>query len=205
MIEDVFKVMDRIAEIRGRFGLDKTSDTQAVTIQNKDKSFSDTLDDSVKTLEGAVEPANARKHYRTHMNVDEINALAERISAKEGISSSLVKSIIKNESNYDADAVSPKGAMGLMQLMPSAVEDYGVADPFSPEENITGGTRMLKKLITTYQGDYRRAIAAYNAGKATVDRSGGDIPAIPETRDYVKKVFDTKDAIDAIQNNGSEE
>ncbi|GEM_PF-347772 len=201
MIEDVYKVLDRISEIRNRFGLDKTEKTELSLPSTNDKSFSAALDTAVKSGEGAVELSGTQTRFRKHMSVDEINSLAERIALKEGVSSSLVKAIIKNESDYDPDAVSPKGAMGLMQLMPSAMEDYGVADPFSPEENIEGGTRMLKKLINTYQGDYRRAIAAYNAGKATVDKSG-DIPAIPETREYVKKVFDTKDAIDSIQNNG---
>lgn len=202
MIEDVYRVLDRISEIRNRFGLNKPEETPAIGVEKKSgTSFSSALDSAVKSREGVAELTGTQSHFRKHMSVDDINALADRIASKEGISPSLVKAIIKNESNYDPDAISPKGAMGLMQLMPSAMEDYGVADPFSPEENIEGGTRMLKKLINTYQGDYRRAIAAYNAGKSTVDKSG-DIPAIPETREYVKKVFDTKEAIDSIQNNG---
>jgi len=202
MIEDVYRVLDRINEIRERFGLNKTAEIPANT-DTKGKSFTDTLDETRKGFEGAFEPLRAGNNFRTHMSVEEIESLADRISRKEGISPSLVKAIIRNESGYDADAVSPKGAMGLMQLMPSAVEELGVADPFSPEENITGGARMLKKLLGTYQGDYRRAVAAYNAGKSAVDRSG-DIPAISETRDYVRKVLDTEKAIDSIQKNDNE-
>jgi soluble lytic murein transglycosylase-like protein len=202
MIEDVYRVLDRINEIRERFGLNKTAELPE-NIAVKGKSFTETLSETRSGFEGAVEPLHAGNNYRTHMSADEIDSLAERISKKEGISPALIKAIIKNESGYDADAISPKGAMGLMQLMPSAVEELGVADPFSPEENITGGARMLKKLLGTYQGDYRRAVAAYNAGKTAVDKSG-DIPAIDETRDYVRKVLDTKKAIDSIQKNNNE-
>jgi soluble lytic murein transglycosylase-like protein len=124
------------------------------------------------------------------MDQTAIDKLAERIALKEGVSPTLVKSMINAESGYDPDAVSSKGAMGLMQLMPDSAEEYGVADPFSPEQNITGGVKMLKKLMNTYQGDYKKAIAAYNAGKAAVDKSGG-VPPYRETQDYVKKVIDT--------------
>jgi soluble lytic murein transglycosylase-like protein len=202
MIEDVYRVLDRINEIRERFGLNRPIDIQENTTV-KGKSFADTLNETRNGFEGAVEQIHSGNNYRTHMNAEEIDSLAERISKKEGISPALVKAIIRNESGYDADAVSPKGAMGLMQLMPSTVEELGVADPFSPEENITGGARMLKKLLGTYQGDYRRAVAAYNAGKNAVDKSG-DVPAIDETRDYVRKVLDTKKAIDSIQKNNNE-
>jgi soluble lytic murein transglycosylase-like protein len=119
-----------------------------------------------------------------------IDRLADRIALKEGVSPALVKSMINAESGYDPDAVSSKGAMGLMQLMPDTAEEYGVADPFSPEQNITGGVKMLKKLMNTYQGDYKKAIAAYNAGKTAVDKNDG-VPPYKETQDYVKKVIDT--------------
>ena len=112
------------------------------------------------------------------------------MAKKQGVSPSLVKAVIQNESGYDPDAVSPKGAMGLMQLMPQTAETLGVADPFAPEENIRGGVTMLKNLLTAYKGDYSKAVAAYNAGKDTVDKYNGT-PPYKETQDYVKRVIDT--------------
>lgn len=198
MIEDVYAVLERIHEIRSRFGLEKSQNSSSAATLGE-SSFENTLSNTIKT-EGAVaaDQSPAKQNYRTNMSQADIDLLADKIAAREGISPSLVKSIIKNESSYDVDAVSPKGAMGLMQLMPSTVEELGVADPFSAEENIDGGVRMLKKLINTYQGDYKRAIAAYNAGKAAVDRAGGEAP-FAETRSYVNRVLEGS-ALDSLKN-----
>jgi soluble lytic murein transglycosylase-like protein len=184
MIEDVYRVMARINDIKSRFGLNPKN-VMPEQKETKTASFESHLEDS-KGLSAASQSGNKIKR---EMNVDEINSLAEKIAIREGVSPTLVKRIIKAESDYDVDAVSAKGAMGLMQLMPTSAEEFGVADPFSPDENITGGVKMLKKLINSYQGDYNKAVAAYNAGKAAVDRNNGEAP-FAETRDYVRKVID---------------
>ena len=100
----------------------------------------------------------------------------------------LVKAVIRAESYFDADAVSPKGAMGLMQLMPRTADAMNITDPFDPEQNIAGGTQYLGRLLKMFGGDERLAVAAYNAGPGRVKQHGG-IPPFPETRDYVARVF----------------
>jgi len=99
----------------------------------------------------------------------------------------LVKAVIAAESLFDTDAVSRKGAQGLMQLMPSTASKLGVADPFSADQNVRGGVRYLREMLDRY-GDMQRALAAYNAGPTAVDRYHG-VPPYPETRAYVQRVM----------------
>ena len=99
----------------------------------------------------------------------------------------LVKAVIRVESGFDAKAVSSKGAMGLMQLIPATAQRFGVQNPFDPKQNIEGGTNYLKYLLDLFGGDLKLSLAAYNAGEHAVQRYGG-VPTIPETQDYVRKV-----------------
>jgi transglycosylase-like protein with SLT domain len=111
----------------------------------------------------------------------------DRIARQNQLSPRLVHSVIQAESNYDPNAVSPKGAQGLMQLIPSTARRFGVSNVFDPADNIQGGARYLKYLLGLYKGDERLALAAYNAGEGAVSRYGG-VPPFPETQDYVAKV-----------------
>jgi len=98
-----------------------------------------------------------------------------------------VHSVIRAESNYNPYAVSPKGAQGLMQLIPSTAKRFGVSNAFDVADNVLGGVKYLKFLLDYYQNDYVRTIAAYNAGEAAVDKYNG-IPPYNETRNYVSRV-----------------
>ena len=109
-------------------------------------------------------------------------------SKKYGINENFIKAIIAAESNFKADAVSPKGAIGLMQLMPKTALRLKVVDPFDPYQNIDGGTRHLKHLLKQFKGNRHLALAAYNAGEHQVKKYG-TIPPFKETSSYVRKVL----------------
>jgi soluble lytic murein transglycosylase-like protein len=100
----------------------------------------------------------------------------------------LVRAVVQVESGFNARARSPKGALGLMQLMPATARDFGVRNPFDPIENIRAGVAYLRQLLDRYRNDEVLALAAYNAGPHTVDRYGETVPPYRETRNYVAKV-----------------
>ena len=113
--------------------------------------------------------------------------LIRRASRRHGVPAALVKAVIHAESAFNPRAVSPKGAMGLMQLMPATAQDLGVAKPFHASENVQGGTRYLRSLHDRY-GNWTHTLAAYNAGPTAVDHYRG-VPPFTETRQYVKRVL----------------
>ena len=113
--------------------------------------------------------------------------LVEAAAKKNGLPAKFVHSVVRAESGYRPDAVSPKGAVGLMQLMPATAQAYG-ADPHDPAQNIEAGTALLRDLLIKYNGDPQRALAAYNAGPGAVDRYNG-VPPYSETKTYIERVL----------------
>jgi soluble lytic murein transglycosylase-like protein len=118
----------------------------------------------------------------------DIPALALAAARRHHVDPGLVQAVVAVESGFRPEAVSPKGAQGLMQLMPATARALGVADAFDPAQNLDGGTRHLRALIDRYGGDVKSALAAYNAGEGAVARHRG-VPPYRETRDYVRKVL----------------
>ncbi len=119
---------------------------------------------------------------------DQIGPMVEEISGREGLTPNLLRAVIEKESAYLPCAISPKGAQGLMQLMPGTAAELGVDNPFDARQNVGAGARFLKQLIDRYGGNLVLALAAYNAGPARVDAAGG-VPPIPETMGYVSGIL----------------
>ncbi|MQA30786.1 MAG: transglycosylase SLT domain-containing protein [Luteitalea sp.] len=109
-------------------------------------------------------------------------------ATRTGVRTDLVRAVMQVESGFNPNARSPKGAMGLMQLMPATARELGVANPFNPTENIRGGVTYLRQLLDRYDNDEQLALAAYNAGPGAVDRYGQTIPPYRETKDYVARI-----------------
>lgn len=115
-------------------------------------------------------------------------SLANDVSRRHGLDPALVEAVVAAESGWNPNAVSRAGAQGLMQLMPATSKALGVSNAFDPAQNLEAGVRHLGSLLAGYAGDTERALAAYNAGRAAVDRYGG-VPPYPETRVFVERVL----------------
>lgn len=130
----------------------------------------------------------AKSKTYNDVNTAAYHDIVHEMASAYNVEPSLIKAVIKTESNWNSRAVSKKGAMGLMQLMPSTANDLNVHNPYDPEENIEGGTKYLKYLLEKFNGNLTLAIAAYNAGPKRVEDCGY-VPPITETKQYVKKVL----------------
>ncbi len=135
----------------------------------------------------------ARSASRDH--AQRYESVVLRSAQRYGIEAALVHAVIAVESGYDSKAVSPRGARGLMQLMPDTARRYGVDDAFDPDSNVRGGTRYLADLMKLFDNDVRLALAAYNAGEGAVHRHGGRIPPYAETVGYVSRVVAAYDKL----------
>jgi hypothetical protein len=140
--------------------------------------------------------AQAHPTLNRSFTQQDIDAAIDAAAARHHVDPSLVRSVVKVESNFNPNAVSRKGAMGLMQLMPSTARSLNVSNPFDPAQNVDAGVRHLRKLLDSYGGNVRLTLAAYNAGAGAVARSAG-VPHFRETQDYVRRITN-------LYNGGSE-
>jgi len=124
---------------------------------------------------------------RSGFTQKDVDAAIDKAASRHNVDPNLVRALVKVESNFNPNAVSRKGAMGLMQLMPQTARQLNVSNPFNPEENVDAGVRHLKRLLESYGGDVQLSVAAYNAGSGAVARSSG-IPRYAETRNYVRRI-----------------
>lgn len=123
------------------------------------------------------------EHY-----IGSYEAVIQKMAARYKVEPALIKAVIKAESNFDPSALSRKGAIGLMQLMPATAVNLNISNPYNPHQNIEGGTKYLRNLTGLFGSDLKLVIAAYNAGENAVIKYGRNIPPYKETRDYVKRV-----------------
>ncbi len=137
-------------------------------------------------LDGRVQSHQVLNRAFTQQDID---AAIDVAAARHNVDPSLVRSVVKVESNFNPNAVSRKGAMGLMQLMPSTARSLNVSNPFDPAQNVDAGVRHLRKLLDSYGGNVRLSLAAYNAGAGAVARSAG-VPHFRETQNYVRRITD---------------
>jgi soluble lytic murein transglycosylase-like protein len=147
----------------------------------------------------SLRPILSTLHACDAVSPGSIDPQIQTEAGRQGVAPELLRAVISAESAFVPCAVSDKGAMGLMQLMPDTAKAMGVTDPMDPSDNLRGGVRYLGQLLERYGGDLSLALSAYNAGPGLVDKYGG-IPPIPETQNYVREILKKIAAAPAVAN-----
>lgn len=187
-IENEFSALNQLAQ--------KTGIQEAEPIQSEFKAILDKklqevepeapLDDDIDIFK--KEAVNLKSKIDLKAQSSDIDEIVETFSQKYGVDSDFIKAIIKQESGFNPNATSKKGAMGLMQLMPATAKSLGVINAYNPWENVEGGVKHIKNLLNKYNNNEQLALAAYNAGAGAVKKYGG-IPPYKETQNYVNSIM----------------
>jgi len=169
----------------------QTTNAQISVSRDSDGNLVYINEDSSTLRHGSTinSPAMKAVSFSTAAPSDKLDQIVEDAAQRHSVDPALVKAVITTESGWNPRAISSKGAVGLMQLIPGTAQRFGVGNRFDPAQNIEGGTAYLRNLLDRYDGDLNKTLAAYNAGERAVDLTGG-IPAYRETRRYVQKVTD---------------
>lgn len=192
-LSSINTTVKRIEEIESR--LNSLFGTQKEGNLPTDNSFGDILDNKINIDQNSLNNNSNLPNTTDLPDVPEIPGaskgeilnLIDKYSQKYNIDKNLVKAVVQQESGFNSKAVSPVGALGLMQLMPSTAKGLGVRNPFDAEQNIAGGTKYLKNLINKYDS-VKLGLAAYNAGSGAVNKYGG-VPPYKETQNYVNRII----------------
>ncbi|MFD6210619.1 lytic transglycosylase domain-containing protein [Peribacillus sp. NPDC060253] len=179
---------DMLSELVSSDSLQGTSQTLGSLLTNVETEARNLLQSSSLTSINPI--ATAHTNHETSESGTNYDEIISKAATLYNLPEKLIKSIIKQESNFDPNATSYAGATGLMQLMPATARSLGVNDLTDPEQNIMGGSKYLSQMLARYEGDIQIALAAYNAGPGNVDKYNG-IPPFKETQNYVQKVYGT--------------
>ena len=170
------------------FPAEVPAEIYSYTDENGVLHFSNAPTSSRYRYAGPETARHASATYYFSRRMHDYDDIIREASRSHGVHFGLIKAMIHAESNFNPAAISRAGAMGLMQIMPANLNEFGVSDPFNPRDNVMGGTRYLKSLMTKYNSDLTLSLAAYNAGPGAVDKYK-TIPPYPETEKYIEKVL----------------
>jgi len=182
----VTQIIQRIQNIQARFG------PATGGVANFSKLLESELQAKTGAIGGVTNSTTGKKSSSSSQLTSpgaDIGGLISASANKYGLDPKLVSAVAQTESGYRADAVSGSGAVGVMQLMPETAAELGVNNVYDPAQNIDGGAKYLKQMLTTFHGDVSKAVAAYNAGPQAVKTYNG-VPPYAETQNYVNKVLD---------------